>query len=331
MRRSLSRRSVLAMSAACLAAPHVARAAVRTVKLAQGSAPSSPPGVGAVAFAEAVASNPILGPVLKLEVHHNAELGDDLTALRGCIDGTLDLAIVGTTVASSIVPEIGVLDTPFLFQSVVAARRALDVDLRQDFVDILMAKGISLLAWGENGVRHVTANKPVRKPADLAGLKLRVPPSEVIMSAFRALGATPGQTPFPAVYEALRTGTFDAEENPIGLIESAKFYEVQKVLSLTRHAYSAALCVVSPDLLDDLSGPQRAALQTCAQAAQTGSREAADAAQRDGVARLQAKGMIVISNVDVPSFIEASRANLAGMGTKFGAERMAKLIRAGSS
>jgi tripartite ATP-independent transporter DctP family solute receptor len=331
MRRFLSRRSIVALSAACLAAPHVARAAVRSVKLAQGSAALSPPGVGAVAFAEAVASNPVLGPVLKLDVHHNAELGDDLTALRGCIDGTLDLALVGTTVASSIVPEIGVLDTPFLFANVETARRALDVDMRQDFVDMLKAKEINLLAWIENGVRHMTSNKPIRKPGDLAGLKLRVPPSEVIMSAFRALGASPGQTPFPAVYEALRTGTFDAEENPIGLIEAAKFYEVQKVLSLTRHAYSAALAVASSDLLDDLTEPQRAALIACAQSGQHASREAADAAQRDGVSRLQAKGMTVISDVDVPAFVEASRATLTGMGQKFGAERMAKLMRLRSS
>lgn len=331
MHHSLSRRLFLAGSAACLAAPHVARAAVRSVKLAQGSPPVSPAGAAAIAFAEAVAANPVLGTVLKLDVHHSAELGDDLTALKGCIDGTIDLALVGTTVASGIAPEIGVLDTPFLFQSVAAARAALDGEMRQDFVDLLKAKGINLLAWSENGVRHMTANKPIRTPADLVGLKLRVPPSEVIMSAFRALGANPGQVPFPSVYEALRTGTYEAEENPIGLIEAAKFYEVQKVLSLTRHAYSAALLVVSQDLLDDLSEPQRTALRTCALAGQAASQAAADAAQRDGVARLQAKGMTVVSDVDVPAFIEANKANLASMGQKFGAERMAKLIRAGSN
>jgi TRAP-type C4-dicarboxylate transport system substrate-binding protein len=137
--------------------------------------------------------------------------------------------------------------------------------------------------------------------------------------------------PFPAAYEALRTGTFEAEENPIGLIESAKFYEVQKVLSLTRHAYSAALLVVSPDLLDDLTEPQRAALQTCGVAGQTASRSAADDAQRDGVARLQAKGMTVVNDVDVAAFIDASKGNLAAVGEKFGVALMAKLTRSGSS
>lgn len=328
---SVSRRAVLAAGAARLVAPHVARAAVRTVKLAQSSTPQSPSGAAAIAFAEAVAASPVLGPVLRLDVHHNAELGDDLTTLRGCMDGTLDLALVGTTVASSIAPEIGVLDSPFLFQSVAAARRALDGEMRQDFVDVLKSKGINLLAWVENGVRHMTANKPIRTPADLVGLKLRVPPSEVIMSAFRALQADPGQTPFPAIYEALRTGTFEAEENPIGLIEAAKFYEVQKVLSLTRHAYSAALSLVSSDLLDDLTEAQRAALQACATAGQLASRAAADAAQRDGVARLQAKGMTVVEDVDVAAFIKANGANLAGMGQRFGEARMNKLIRLGTS
>jgi tripartite ATP-independent transporter DctP family solute receptor len=293
--------------------------------MSQGSAPLSPPGVGSTAFAAAVAANSVLGPVLKLEVHHGAELGDDLTALRGSIDGTIDLALVGTTVTSSVVPEIGVLDTPFLFPSVAAARAALDGPQRQDFVALLKAKGINMLAWSENGVRHMTANKPIRAPSDLTGLKLRVPPSGVVMGAFRALGANPGQVSFPEAYEALRVGTFEAEENPIGLIEAAKFYEVQKVLSLTGHAYSAGLIVVSPDLLDDLTPPQRAALQSCAVTGQDASRAAADAAQRDGVGRLQAKGMIVVSDINVAAFIDANRAYLTSLGQKFGAERMAKL------
>lgn len=331
MRLSLSRRAFFAGSTVCMAAPHVAWAATRTVKIAQGSPPQSPPGAAAIAFAEAVAASPVLGSVLKVDVRHNAELGDDLTTLHSCIDGTLDFAVVGTTVASSIAPEIGVLDLPFLFRSVAAARAALDGDMRQDFAAMLKAKGINLLAWCENGVRHMTANKPIRTPADLAGLKLRVPPSEVIIAAFRALGANPGQVPFPAVYEALRTGSFEAEENPIGLIEASKFYEVQKVLSLTGHAYSASLIIASPDLLDDLSPAQRVALQSCAEAGQAASRATADAAQRDGVARLQAKGMIVVSDVDVAAFIEASKANLASMGQKFGAERMAKLMQIGAT
>jgi tripartite ATP-independent transporter DctP family solute receptor len=331
MPTSLTRRALVAgTAAASLSAPHIARAALRTLRLTQGSPPASPPGAGAIAFAQAVAADPVLGDVLKLDVHHNGELGDDMTSLTCCIDGTLDVVMIGTTVTSNIVPVIGVLDTPFLFASIAAARATLDGPARLDFAEALQARGISMLAWYENGVRHMTANKPIRNPADLVGLKLRVPPSEIIVGAFRALGANPGQVPFPAIYEALRTGTFEAEENPIGLIESSKLYEVQKVLSLTAHAYSAGLIVVSPDVLEDLTPPQQAALRRCAEAAQNATRAAADEAQRDGITRLQAKGMAVISDVNLPAFVAANQPYLAGMGQKFGAERMSKLMRSGA-
>jgi len=325
----LRRRSFLAGSvAAALFAPHVARAALRVARLANGAAARSPSGVCADSLAAAVAAHPVLNSILRIDVHQDAELGDDLTTLRGCIDGTVDLANVGTTVASSIVPEIGVLDIPFLFRSVAAARAALDGAPRQDLVELLQGKGIHLLAWTENGVRHITANKPIRTPSDLAGLKLRVPPSEVVIGAFRALGAKAGPVPFPEVYEALRTGAFEAEENPLGLIETAKFYEVQKVLSLTGHAYSAGLVVASPDLLEDLTAPQRSALRACATIAQDASRAAADAAQHIGVGTLAGRGMIVISDVDVVAFVEANRPYLESLAQKFGHDRLARLQRA---
>jgi tripartite ATP-independent transporter DctP family solute receptor len=322
----LPRRSFLAGSlTAALLAPHVARAALRVAKLASGVPAKSPSGVCADSLAAAVAADPDLSAVLRVEVHHNAELGNDLTALRGCIDGTIDLAVVGTTVTNSIVPEIGVLDIPFLFRSVAAARAALDGSPRQDLVELLQAKGIHWLAWFENGVRHITANKPIRTPSDLAGLKLRVPPSEVVIGAFRAMGAEAGPLPFPEVYAALGTGAFAAQENPLGLIETAKFYEVQKVLSLTGHAYSAGLVVASPDLLEDLTASQRAALQACATIAQNASRAAADTAQREGVGRLRAKGMTVIDDVDVAAFVEANRPYLESLAQKFGHDRLARL------
>jgi tripartite ATP-independent transporter DctP family solute receptor len=302
-----------------------AHAAARVLRLGQGSTPESPPGVGCTVFAQAVAAHPVLAPVLKLDVRHRAELGDDMTMLRSCLDGMLDMAVCGTTVVSSIVPEIGVLDTPFLFKNIPNARATLDGAPGLEFVDLLKAKGINFIGWVENGVRHITANKPVRKPADLVGMKLRVPPSEVVMASFRALGANPGPLPFPAIYEALRTGTFDAEENPIGLIEASRLYEVQKYISLTGHAYSAALFIASQDMLDDLTPEQHTALIECAKQGQAATRMAADAAQRGGVARLRDAGMGVVDDVDMEAFVAAARPNLEIMGSKFGIDRVHRL------
>jgi tripartite ATP-independent transporter DctP family solute receptor len=327
--RPLRRRSFLAGSlTAALLAPHVARAALRVAKLASGVPAKSPAGVCADSFAAAVAADPELSAVLRIEVHQDAALGNDLTTLRGCIDGAIDLAVVGTTVANSIVPEIGVLDIPFLFRSVAAARAALDGPPRQDLIELLQGKGIYLLAWLENGIRHITANKPIRKPSDLAGLKLRVPPSEVVIGAFLAMGAAAEPLPFPEVYAALGNGAFEAQENPLGLIETAKFYEVQKVLSLTGHAYSAGLVVASPDLLEDLTASQRAALKDCATIAQNASRAAADVAQRLGVDSLAARGMTVVRDVDVVAFHAANLPYLESLANKFGRDRLARLQQA---
>jgi tripartite ATP-independent transporter DctP family solute receptor len=330
MPMTLFRRGLLAAGTAALCTPHIARAAVRTLKLGQGSGPGSPPGVACHTMADAAARHPALQSTLRIDVRDNGSLGDDNSMLHGCMDGTLDLAVVGTTVASAVCPEIGLMDAPFLFKSSSNARAALDGPIGQEFADLLKAKGINVIGWPENGLRHITANRSVRSPSDLAGLKLRVPPSEVMRASFKSLGADVRTVPFPQIYEALRTGEVEAEENPIGLIESSKLYEVQKFLCLTAHIYSCSLLVASPDMLEDLSADEVKALRECAQTGTTAARTAADAAQNDGAARLRARGMTVVSDIDSPAFMAANRPNLDTLGAKIGPALMGRLVRAGA-
>jgi tripartite ATP-independent transporter DctP family solute receptor len=236
----------------------------------------------------------------------------------------------GSLVLASFHPTAGVFDTPFLFRDAATARRVLDGPIGDEVIGLLKTKGVNVLAWGENGLRHMTGNKPIRKPSDLIGLKLRVPVSDVEIKSFRALGADARSTPYLNVYDVLRTGEFDAQENPIAQIESARFYEVQKVLSLTAHIYSANVFVASQDLLDELSSAQVAALTAAAKQGAAVMRRTASEAERDGVARLRAHGMTIVDDVDVPAFIAAAKPNLESMGSEFGAEFMARVIRAGA-
>ena len=331
MSRNPSRRAFIACAgAATLALPHIARAAVRVVRIGHNNTDNSAFDQSCHTLAAAVAADPVLAPVIRVEVHGNAELGDELALLTGCSDGTVDMALTSTTVIGSLCPQAGLMDAPFLFKSADAARAALDGPIGAQFASQIRPKNVDVLAWGENGLRHITSNRPIRSPADMAGLKLRVPQSEVELMSFKALGAQPQPLPFNELREALRTGRFEAEENPIASIEAGKLYEVQKYLSLTGHIYSAAIIAASGDLMDDLSEAQGAALHRCAKLGAAKTRQLAEAAQRDGVSRLTASGMVLVGDVDVPAFMAASKANMTALGAKYGPELMQQLVAAGA-
>jgi TRAP-type C4-dicarboxylate transport system substrate-binding protein len=207
-------------------------------------------------------------------------------------------------------------------------RAAFDGATGAEYADLLATKGINVVCWLENGLRHMTANRPIRRPVDMVGLKLRVMPSQVAVDSFCSLGADAKPLAFNLLYEALRTGRFDAQENPIASVELIKLYEVQKFICMTGHTYSIGFVVASPDLIEDLTPKQFAALRTCGRAGTLRSREVAGAAAADGVGRLRATGMTVIEDVDSAAFVKAARPNLDRLGTQFGTERVQRLIQA---
>ena len=315
---------------AALTAPHVARAAQRTARFGHNNTDDSHFGLGASAFAAAVAADPALGGVLKIEVYGNARLGDDITMLKACTAGSLDGMLSGSSIMSNFVPEVGILNAPYLFRDAVQARSVLDGKLGLEFMELSRGKGLPVLAWGENGLRHITSNQAVRKVADLKGLKIRVPQSAVMLDGFRAMGAAAAPLAYPLVREALRTGEFQAQENAITLVESAKLYEVQKYLCLTGHIYDGIGFIASPDLLEDLTEPQRVALAGCARKGAATTREISDANARDGIGRLKAVGMTVIDDVDVAGFRAVARPYLESLGGAFGANRVKSLLEAGA-
>lgn len=332
--RLIRRRGVLAgiagFSAAVLAAPHVARAAVKVARFGHNNADNSHFGRGGYALAEAVAADPVLSGVLKIEIYGNAQLGDDVSMLKSCVNGTLDGMLIGSSIMANVVPEIGAINAPYLFRDVAQTRAVLDGPIGVDLMALSRAKGLPVLAWGENGLRHVTSNKPVRTLAEMHGLKIRVPQSEMILGGFRALGADPKPLAFGLVRDALRTGEFDAQENPITTIETAKLNEVQKYLCLTGHIYDGIGVIASADMLEDLTEPQRAALTVCGQKAAAMTRQVSEAAAKDGVARLKAAGMVVIDDVDVAGLKLACQPFLEGLSKTYGEARMKNLLTAGA-
>jgi tripartite ATP-independent transporter DctP family solute receptor len=283
---------------------------------------------GAKAFAAAVAADPAIGDVLKIDVFGKAQLGDDISMLKSCMNGTLDGALIGTSVTANFVPEVGVINAPYLFADAARARAVLDGPVGADFMRVSEAKGLPTLAFGENGVRHITANQPVRVPADLRGLKIRVPQSDIMLKGFLALGAAAAPLSFNLLYDALNTGEFQAQENAISVIEAGKLYEVQKYLCMTGHIYDGISFIASADLLEDLTPSQRAALAAAARKGAGVTREASDSVSKEGVGRLMARGMTVIGDVDVAAFRAASRPYLESLSAAYGADRMRGLLAA---
>ncbi len=315
-----------------LAAPGVLRAAAmrRVIRIGTVNPLPSATGQACRAFAEAAAASPVLAEAFQVEVHANGELGGELEMTKACINGSLELAVTASNVVANIEPALGLLDAPFLFRDAAHARAVLDGAIGTEYADLLRPKGVHVLAWAENGLRHITANHPVRKPDDLRGMRIRVPQSDVMVDAFKALGANPEPLPFPQLYEALRTGRFEAQENPVPTIVAAKLNEVQKCLNLTGHVYSAAMIIVSPDLLEDASDAQRTALIEAAKAGAGASRDTGTKGERDGIAALQAAGMTIVSDVDRAALAGAARPALDATAKRLGAERAARIQAMGA-
>jgi tripartite ATP-independent transporter DctP family solute receptor len=168
-------------------------------------------------------------------------------------------------------------------------------------------KGYKVLAVWENGFRHITNNKhPIYTPADLKGIKLRTPAGKWRVKMFQAYGANPSPMKFSEVFTALQTGVMDGQENPFAQIASAKFYEVQKYLSLTGHVYTPAYLVVSTKKWQTLPADVRKTLQSTARKTQAFVYKKAVADEKVLLEKMKAAG-IKVNEADKNAFIAASK------------------------
>jgi tripartite ATP-independent transporter DctP family solute receptor len=180
-------------------------------------------------------------------------------------------------------------------------------------------KGFKALAWGENGFRHMTNSKhPVNAPADLKGLKMRTMENPVHVQAYKGFGIIPTPMAISEVFTALQQGTVDGQENPVSVISSQKFDQVQKHLTMTGHVYSPAVILMNKGLWDKLSAADKDAFLAAAKEAVKANRARIDEDERTGVAYLRSKGMQVVDNVGRTKFQEALTPVFAEFGKKFG-------------
>lgn len=185
-------------------------------------------------------ANAKLGDKAKVVVYGSSQLGGDGELMKKLKLGTVDLALP-STVMSSQIPAFGLFEMPYLVKDRVQMAKIRDQIVNPTLVPLAEKSGYHIIAIWENGFRQITNNKhPIVKPEDLRGLKLRVPGGTWRVKMFKAYGANPSPLAFSEVFVALQTGVMDAQENPLAQIYPARFYEVQKYLSMTDHVYTPA-------------------------------------------------------------------------------------------
>jgi tripartite ATP-independent transporter DctP family solute receptor len=294
-----------------------ARATTRTLRIGYILPTQSQLGAGATVFAEEVGKR--TSGRITIQQFPDAALGGDVEMAKGVQLGSIDLAFVTGFGLPSVLPEAGVFNIPFLFKSLPQAHAVFDGPIGESYRQHFAAKDLVMLAWGENGLRHMTNSKhPIVTPDDLKGLKMRVPQSDVMLAAFKALGVDAAALPFPLLFEALRAGTFDGEENPIATIRAAKFDQVQKFLTLSGHAYDPAVFLMSPDVFDELSAEDKSSFLAAAKLGGAASRRFAADAETAGVAALQQSGMTVQRDIDRTRFATAMAGADVAFETQFG-------------
>ena len=240
----------------------------------------------------------------KIQTFYSGALGGERESIEAVQLGTQELAFSSTGPVPNFVTETRILDVPFLFRDKAHARAVLDGPIGQELLTKFDSKGFKALAWGENGVRHMTNSKrDVRAPEDLKGLKMRTMENPVHIAAYKGLGIVTTPMAFPEVFTALQQGTVDGQENPLSVIMAAKFDQVQKHLSLTGHVYSPGIFVMNKGSFDKLTAADKQAFIDAAKEGVKLNRARVDADDATGVSELRAKGMTVIDNVDKAKFV----------------------------
>jgi tripartite ATP-independent transporter DctP family solute receptor len=262
----------------------------RTIRVSNGINADHPVGNGVTKFNQCLAGKS--GGKMKLQAFWGGALGADLPATQALRSGTLEMVITSSSPLVGIVPDLGVFDLPFLFANAKEADQVLDGPFGKYISDKMPAAGLVNLAWWENGFRNLTnSRKPVQKWEDFQGVKVRVMQNNIFLDTFKTLGANAVPMAFGEVFTALETKAIDGQENPFVTIDTSKFFEVQKYLSITNHAYTPFMVLYSKPLWDKLSKDEQGALQACAIEGRDEQRRASRALSDKSLANLKAKGM----------------------------------------
>jgi tripartite ATP-independent transporter DctP family solute receptor len=255
---------------------------------------------------------------VKVTIFPNAVLGDERTLLERMKMGIVDAGVITSGPFVNFVPKFGVVDMPFLFRDAEHAYKVLDGPIGDKLFADLEPQGWKGLAWAERGFRNLTNNKrPINKPEDVAGLKIRLMQNPIYVDSFKALGANAVPMAWTEALTALQQHTIDGQENPLNVIVSFKLYESQKYLAITRHAYAPAPIIMSMMTWKKLTPAQQTAVLKAAREAAQYERDYDNQNEAGWLKELADKGM-VITKPDLSAFLKAVKPVYDTYSDKFG-------------
>jgi tripartite ATP-independent transporter DctP family solute receptor len=292
------------------------------IRLGHIGYPDSPYDLGARKFKELLEAR-FPGRV-EVRVFGSAQLGEDQEMLEGLRLGTLEMHLP-SSVLHSVEPMFGLFDLPFLIEDRGQVERIAEGSLGAKLREALEDDDLVLLGFWENGFRMITNNvRPVRRPEDLRGIRLRTPKDPERMKMFAAFGASPTSMSFGEVFSALKQGVIDGQENPLSQIVPGRFYEVQRYLSLSKHVYSPAYPVMSRAYFEALDEDLRLAILETAAEVGRFHRELGE--REDERFRELLEKRMEVTVIDRAAFAAAAEPLYREFEEKFGAE-MVETVR----
>lgn len=302
----------------------------KTLRLGHATSDTNPRHTAALAFADKVKE--ASGGKLTVTVAGNAQFGDDVEMISALRLGTLDMSLNSQGAMSGVVPEVATLGLPFLFDNLESAWKVIDGPIGDELAKKAEEKNLIVLAWWDNGIRQITNNvRPITKPDDLKGLKLRVPPDPMGTDIFAALGANPTPMKFSELYLALQQGVVDGQENPIMNIYYSKFQEVQKFMSLSGHKYEVTPFLINKMAWASLSQEEKDIILKAAREARDFQRQLSLKADGELLQKIKDAG-VAVNELDPGPFREATKSVYDKWQAQFGdfVPKLVDAARAGS-
>ncbi|WP_372400363.1 TRAP transporter substrate-binding protein [Azospirillum sp. HJ39] len=296
----------------------------RIIRFGYGLSESSNQGRAVKFLAEEMSKRS--GGKFKMKGFGDASLGSDIQMQNALIGGAQEMMVGSTATLVGIVKDFGVYDLPFLFNNEKEADAVLDGPFGEKLLKALNDKGLVGLVYWENGFRNLTNSKrPITKIEDMGGIKLRVMQNPVYIDMFNRFGANAVPLAFSELFTALETGTVDGQENPVTTIQSSKFYEVQKYLTISRHVYSPWIVLASKRWYDGLSADEKKILNESAVASREFERKDSREASAQSVAYLKEKGMQI--NELSPAELDRMRGMVKPAFDKYAADGGAEILK----
>ena len=322
MKQTRSLVAVAIVSALALTTAGCGKQGATTIRLSHITSPGSPWDKGAQRFAELVAERS--AGRIKVQVFPGAQLAQHNQKMElqqlcsGAIDMTLHSPII---LALFLDKRFDAFSLPWLFPDHAVANSVCDGDFGKVALGWLEEHNVHGIAYGVNGFRQLTNSvRPVRAPADLKGMKVRVAGTDLFRAVFGAFGANPTTMNFGEVFTALQQGAISAQENPLSIIDSSKLYEVQDYLTVWNYAYDPLILTVNRGLWDRLTPADRDLLTECGREAMAYQRQVVADDDLRLTTELKGKGMnvVVLTPEEVAAFREACKDVYAEFSAKIG-------------